>query len=147
MYAWSIFGIQHHSMASFSHHRPPLWAFPLEVGCIYSKSKERSTAELSSRKLQCVEAEVVEYRYARKRMDLTSGVSVSPEVLNEMLAVLAYDGTGNKMARENDASQQLINWPTRERDDAEEEALKAMDGLQDEIQPAREGVLDEKISS
>ena len=83
-------------------------------------------------------------------------MSVSLEVLNEMLAVLAYDGTGNKMARENDASQQLINWPQsrtqshsesrdgRERDDAEEEALKAMDGLQDEIQPAREGVLDEK---
>ena len=31
--------------------------------------------------------------------------------MNDLLALLAYEGVGNKKAREYDNSQQFINWP------------------------------------
>lgn len=80
------------------------------------------------------------------------GMVVSLEVLNNLLALLAYEGTGNKKANEYDPSQMVINWPPkgplspsargRQRevtDEAEKEALKAMENLQEELQPARDG--------
>ena len=56
--------------------------------------------------------------------------------MNDLLALLAYEGVGNEKASEYDSSQQFINWPPKgplspikhkpqaNIDEAEQEALK-----------------------
>ena len=82
---------------------------------------------------------------------------MSLETLNELLALLAYEGVGNKKCTTYDAAQQFINWPPkgklkpsersekketdRERAmrDATQEALKDVESLRGEQQSEKSG--------
>lgn len=70
------------------------------------------------------------------------GVKVSLEVLNELLALLAHEGSGNKKASQYDKSQMIINWqPLRmgESNKVELRALKDLNVIVKEAEPAQTG--------
>lgn len=82
---------------------------------------------------------------------------MSLEALNELLALLAYEGVGNKKCSTYDAAQQFINWPLKgklkpsersekkETDkerairDATQDALKEMESLRGEQKSQKSG--------
>ena len=79
---------------------------------------------------------------------VSSGTVVSLEVMNELLALLAHEGRGNREASEHDQSQKVINWPppgqatpkrgTRKENEAEIEALKELESFQDEMRSSKQ---------
>ena len=79
---------------------------------------------------------------------VSSGTVVSLEVMNELLALLAHEGRGNRKASEHDQSQKVINWPppgqvtpkrgTRKENEAEIEALKELESFQDEMRSSKQ---------
>ena len=78
------------------------------------------------------------------------GTEVSLEAVNELLALLAHEGHGNRKGFQHDESQLIISWPpsglagstkstatTEGRKEAELEALKDVERLQEELQSPR----------
>ena len=65
------------------------------------------------------------------------------ELMNELLALLAYEGSGNKKASQYNKFQMKIKWPplsperTDENDKAEKEALKSLDMILKEVKSAQ----------
>ena len=72
---------------------------------------------------------------------------MSLEVMNELLALLAHEGPGNRKASEHDQAQMAINWPppgqsTPKRgkgkgNEAEIEALKDLESFREEMQSSK----------
>ena len=73
------------------------------------------------------------------------GNKVPLELMNELLALLAFKGPGNKKASQHSKSQMMIKWPpltperTGENDKAEEEALENLDMILREVKSTQTG--------
>ena len=70
---------------------------------------------------------------------------MSLEVMNDLLALLAHEGAGNKKASKHDKAQMIIKWPSESPErvgkgnKAELKTLKDLDEILKQVELARTG--------
>ena len=73
------------------------------------------------------------------RLYIITGVKVSLDALNELLALLAHEGSGNKKASLYDKQRMIINWQPLRTGKSSKAGLKALNEIVKKAEPAQTG--------
>lgn len=73
------------------------------------------------------------------RLYIITGVEVSLDALNELLALLAHEGSGNKKASQYDKQRMIVNWQPSRTGKSSKAGLKALNEIIKKAEPAQTG--------